>query len=270
MAPRWHAAVHHPAAARCLGSRRGVSGGKGRPAAGASPACSGRPLPRPPSPRLLPAPWCAAADLKDMQQTLDEGDFSSYMQVGRRDGWAGRPALARAWRHLASWYLLPHDPVCGGGPLPGPRPSPPPCCLPRVCAPQDLNFRHYLMKLKVTNEVYNDETKLRTSAVSVMAPNFTQEGKALLDMIGKMERGEPVFAPRPPPQQQQQQYGGGGYGGGGAYGGGGGGGYGGPPPQQPGYGGFKQQTPLRQGGNQNQVGRSAPLNQALTCMPAVR
>lgn len=138
----------------------------------------------------------SAADLKDMQQTLDEGDFSSYMQ--------------------------------------------------------DLNFRHYLMKLKVTNEVYNDETKLRTSAVSVMAPNFTQEGKALLDMIGKMERGEPVFAPRPPPQQQQQQYGGGGYGGGGAYGGGGGGGYGGPPPQQPGYGGFKQQTPLRQGGNQNQ------------------
>jgi hypothetical protein len=45
-----------------------------------------------------------------------------------------------------------------------------------ICV-QDLNFRHYLMKLKITNETYNDETKLRTSVVTVTPPNFVTEGK---------------------------------------------------------------------------------------------
>lgn len=115
---------------------------------------------------------------------------------------------------------------------------------------QDLNFRHYLMKLKITNETYNDETKLRTSVVTVAPPNFVTEGKVLLDMIGKLERGEPVYA-RPQPQggqQQQQQYGGGAAGyGGGAYGA---------------VGGYKQQTPPHQaqggpGGYNGQAGQSA-------------
>lgn len=107
---------------------------------------------------------------------------------------------------------------------------------------QDLTFRHYLVKLKVTNETYQDEQKLRTSVVSVTPPNYAQEGKVLLDLIGKMERGEPVFAPAGA-QQQQPQYGGAPP----QYGGGGGGaGYGGAPQQQ--YGGYNKQTPPRQGG----------------------
>ncbi len=53
-----------------------------------------------------------------------------------------------------------------------------PCCLARTTGPlQDLTFRHYLVKLKVTNETYQDEQKLRTSVVSVTPPNYAQEGK---------------------------------------------------------------------------------------------
>lgn len=53
------------------------------------------------------------------------------------------------------------------------------CCLSALppTHAQDLTFRHYIMKLKVTQETYNDEQKLRTSVVSVAPPNFAQESK---------------------------------------------------------------------------------------------
>ncbi|KAL4425850.1 hypothetical protein ABPG75_009866 [Micractinium tetrahymenae] len=83
----------------------------------------------------------------------------------------------------------------------------------------DLTFRHYIMKLKVIQEMYNDEQKLKTNVVNVGPPNFAQESKVMLDYISRIERGDNPFAA---PAGGQQ--GGGGFGGGGQQHGGGGGG----------------------------------------------
>ncbi len=80
---------------------------------------------------------------------------------------------------------------------------------------------------------------------------FCPRKQNLLDMIGKLERNEPIFAP-PLGQQQQQQYGGGGYGGGGGGYGGGQAQWGGQPQQGQGQwgGGQQQNKPTTPGGAQ--------------------
>lgn len=42
---------------------------------------------------------------------------------------------------------------------------------------QDLTFRHYVMKLKLASDMYNDEQKVRSTVVAVQAPNFVSESK---------------------------------------------------------------------------------------------
>ncbi len=81
------------------------------------------------------------------------------------------------------------------------------------------------MKLKVAEDTYNDETKIRISLVSATAPDYGAESRTLLDLIGKLQRGEQIFGPPMPaaggpgalpgvarggaPPAQQQGYGGG-------------------------------------------------------------
>lgn len=90
---------------------------------------------------------------------------------------------------------------------------------------QQACFKTYTMKLKVAEDTYNDETKIRISLVSATAPDYGAESRTLLDLIGKLQRGEQIFGPPVPaaggpgalpgvarggaPPAQQQGYGGG-------------------------------------------------------------
>eukprot|EP00884_Botryococcus_braunii_P015981 jgi/Botrbrau1/3066/Bobra.0070s0059.1 len=130
--------------------------------------------------------------------------------------------------------------------------------------------REYILKIKVAEETYNDEQRLKLSIVRIDPVEYVRESQVLLDYINRLRSGQPIMeapsvASRPAPggfggggpgpsgsgmynngmsggsRNGQGAYGGGGYGAGagaGAYGGGGGfggsgggGGYGG------GYGG---------------------------------
>jgi hypothetical protein len=59
----------------------------------------------------------------------------------------------------------------------------------------------FLFKLKVVEERYQDEPRIKYSIVSVAKPCFADESRKLLDAIGRMARGEPAEPiPAPPPQ----------------------------------------------------------------------
>ncbi|GBG82762.1 hypothetical protein CBR_g36292 [Chara braunii] len=110
-------------------------------------------------------------------------------------------------------------------------------------------FRKLLFKVKVKEETYNDETRVKLTVVKAEKVNYVEETRVLGDMIRRMQAGLPMdggVAKGQPTQQSQQtqqaqqaqqtqgygsgagSYGGSmGGGGGGGYGGGGGGGYGG-------------------------------------------
>ena len=62
-------------------------------------------------------------------------------------------------------------------------PPHPPTHAPAPRPPQDVNFRHFVAKLKVHSEMYQDEQKLRTTVVSLQAPAFAAESRVLLDLI---------------------------------------------------------------------------------------
>jgi len=114
---------------------------------------------------------------------------------------------------------------------------------------RDAQFRLCVMKLKVSEETYQEESKLRFNVVRIDPADFAAETRWTLDAISRLERGEqayPQVAPAAAPQggayaspNRQHRAGADGFGGG-AYGGGGGGyggaGYGGGPathhPQQ--------------------------------------
>ncbi|GAB4823832.1 hypothetical protein N2152v2_010878 [Parachlorella kessleri] len=113
-------------------------------------------------------------------------------------------------------------------------------------AMQTAMFRPLVLKLKVHEDNWNDEQRVRVSIIRVEPTDLVRECSNTLDNIKKLMRGEPIMQPAPQPAggQQQPQFGGGGgggFGGGPAQGarspyGGGGGGYGGGGYQGGGYG----------------------------------
>jgi hypothetical protein len=62
--------------------------------------------------------------------------------------------------------------------------------MPCAACVQDLTFRHYIMRLKVSSETYQDEQKIRTGIQSVAAPNFVQESKVRCAAAGQGRAGQ--------------------------------------------------------------------------------
>jgi hypothetical protein len=60
----------------------------------------------------------------------------------------------------------------------------------------------FLFKLKVSEERYQDEPRMKYSIVSVTRPSFAEESRKLLDGIARMARGEPAEPVPAPPQMQ--------------------------------------------------------------------
>jgi len=102
---------------------------------------------------------------------------------------------------------------------------------------KDCQYKEFILKLKISQDTYNDETKLRTNVVALTPVDFVSQTRWNLEAISRLEQNMEAY----PKMQQQQQQLQGGYGGaihGGGYGGPAagapqyGGGYGGPPQQQ--------------------------------------
>lgn len=55
----------------------------------------------------------------------------------------------------------------------------------------------FLFKLKVAEDRYQEEVRVKCSIVSVTRPSFAEESRKLLDAIGRMARGEPAEPPPP-------------------------------------------------------------------------
>jgi replication factor A1 len=53
-------------------------------------------------------------------------------------------------------------------------------------------FTTLLFKLKISQETYQDETRIKHSIVSVTRPAFADESRKLIEAIGRMQRGEPA------------------------------------------------------------------------------
>ncbi|KAK2078687.1 hypothetical protein QBZ16_003527 [Prototheca wickerhamii] len=58
---------------------------------------------------------------------------------------------------------------------------------------QQACFKTYLMRLKLAEDTYNDETRLRISLVSAAPLDFAGESAQLVGLIDKLRRGERVF-----------------------------------------------------------------------------
>lgn len=110
---------------------------------------------------------------------------------------------------------------------------------------REAQYRLVVAKLKVAEDNYNEERKLRTTVVRVDPADMVAETRWTLDAISRLERGEPAY-PVIAPGGAAAPAGAGGFGGGGyggpqaaapaaQYGGGAGGGYGGAPQAQPQY-----------------------------------
>jgi replication factor A1 len=81
----------------------------------------------------------------------------------------------------------------------------------------DANFQQFLMKFKVADDTYNDETKVKVTLNSLEKANYPVECKRMLEQIRKLHAGESVDEPRPAPRNTSVGGGsGGGFGGGGA------------------------------------------------------
>lgn len=127
---------------------------------------------------------------------------------------------------------------------------------------KDCQYKEFILKLKISQDTYNDETKLRTNVVALTPIDFVSQARWNLEAIARLEQNMEAY-PKMQQQQQQGAYGGGihagGFGGpaggGGMYGGGGGG-YGGPAAGAPqyggGYGGPPQQNTYNQPPQQQQ------------------
>ena len=64
----------------------------------------------------------------------------------------------------------------------------------------DANFKQFLMKFKVADDTYNDETRVKVSLNKLDAIDYVSESKRMPDQIGKLRRGESVDEPRPAPR----------------------------------------------------------------------
>jgi replication factor A1 len=62
----------------------------------------------------------------------------------------------------------------------------------------------FLFKLKVSEERYQDENRVKYSIVSVTRPSFAEESRKLLDGIARMGRGEPAEPPHVQAAPQMQ------------------------------------------------------------------
>lgn len=60
---------------------------------------------------------------------------------------------------------------------------------------QKLTFTKYLFKLKVKEETYNDEQRIKATVVKADPIDWVSESKIMIDWIGKLTRGEPVHGP---------------------------------------------------------------------------
>ena len=106
---------------------------------------------------------------------------------------------------------------------------------------KEAQYRLVLVKLKVAEDNYNEERKLRTTVVRVDPLDMVAETRLTLDAIARLERGEPAYplvaAGGAAAPATAGGFGGGGYGGpqGAAPQYGGAGGYGGAAQAQPQY-----------------------------------
>lgn len=60
---------------------------------------------------------------------------------------------------------------------------------------QRLTFTKYVFKLKVKEEVYNDEQRTKSIVVKADPIDWVSENKLMIDWIGKLSRGEAISAP---------------------------------------------------------------------------
>lgn len=67
---------------------------------------------------------------------------------------------------------------------------------------QHANLRPLTFNLKVAEDTYNDETRIKKSVNRVMETDWVKESKVMLDFIDKLKRGEPIMqATSAAPQQ---------------------------------------------------------------------
>ncbi|CAM6060744.1 unnamed protein product [Sphagnum tenellum] len=60
---------------------------------------------------------------------------------------------------------------------------------------QKLTFTEHLFKLKVKEEMYNDEQRLKLTVVRVDRTDWVAESKLMIDLITKLNRGESIDVP---------------------------------------------------------------------------
>ncbi len=60
---------------------------------------------------------------------------------------------------------------------------------------QKLTFTEHLFKLKVKEEMYNDEQQLKSTVVRVDHIDQVTESKLMIDLITKLNRGETIDVP---------------------------------------------------------------------------
>ncbi len=58
-----------------------------------------------------------------------------------------------------------------------------------------LTFTEHLFKLKVKEEMYNDEQRLKSTVVRVDRIDWVAESKLMIDSITKLNRGETIDVP---------------------------------------------------------------------------
>ncbi len=64
-----------------------------------------------------------------------------------------------------------------------------------IKAIQKLTFTEHLFKLKVKEEMYNDEQRLKSIVVRVDRIDWVAESKLMVDSITKLNRGETIDLP---------------------------------------------------------------------------
>ncbi len=60
---------------------------------------------------------------------------------------------------------------------------------------QKLTFTEHLFKLKVKEEMYNDEQRLKSTVVRVDRIDQVAESKFMIDLITKLNQGETIDVP---------------------------------------------------------------------------
>lgn len=58
---------------------------------------------------------------------------------------------------------------------------------------RDVQFRIFMVKLRISEETYQEETKLRSTVVRLDPVDFAQESRWTLDSIARLERGEQAY-----------------------------------------------------------------------------